>query len=98
MKIQNKGQVGAGVSESILGLLVIVAIAYVTIKVGNSMGTNTLTGDVSSSTEARMSHGNFTDNLWDSYQLMSLTPYLIGALVVITLVIGFAKLIGVGKL
>lgn len=91
-----KGQMLAGgVAENMLALLVIVAVAYITIKVATNLETNTTAGLTG---EADLAAGNFTDGLWDSYQLMALAPYLIGALVVIALVVGFARLVGVGRM
>jgi hypothetical protein len=98
VEVKNKGQVAGGVAENLLVLLVIVAIAFVTIRVASNMESSFSSGDVASSTAASAAHGNFSGGLWDAYQLMSLAPYLIGALVVIALVVGFARIVGVGRM
>jgi hypothetical protein len=94
--LKTKGQVAGGVAENLLVLLVIVAIAFVTIRVAASLDSNIESDDLSD--EAGAAKENFSAGLWDAYQLMSLAPYLIGALVVIALVVGFARLVGVGRL
>ena len=97
MRLGKKGQVAASVTENMLALLVIIAIAFVSLKVGSSLDTN-LTAQLSSDTQATIAASNVSAGFYDSFLLMSLAPYLIGAIVVIVLVVGFAKLVGVGRL
>jgi len=94
MKLGKKGQVAASVTENMLALLVIIAIAFVSLKVGASLIAN-ITGLTGAADAAK---GNFSTGFYDSFQLMSLAPYLIGAIVIIVLVVGFARIVGVGRM
>jgi hypothetical protein len=90
-----KGQLAGGIGNQLIALLVIVAIAFVTIRIGSSLITNTSAGLTG---EAAMASGNFSQGFWDAQQLVSLAPYLIGALIVIALVVGFGRVAGSGRM
>ena len=90
-----KGQMAGNVTENMLALLIIGAVAFVSIKVFSELSTNLTAGLTG---EADASAGNFSAGIWDAYGLMSIVPYIIGALVILVLIVGFARLVGVGRL
>jgi hypothetical protein len=95
--MKKKGQAASGIGGQLITLLLIVAIAFVTIRIGNNMSTS-ISGSLSSTTsEAAIALGNFSSGFWDAQQLMSVAPYLIGALIVLSILVGFSKVAG-GKL
>ena len=68
-----KGQLGGGVATNMLALLVIVAVAFVSITVFNNLDTNLATGLTG---EALAAKNNYSSGTWDAIQIMALAPYL----------------------
>jgi hypothetical protein len=85
------------VGGTLITLLTIGVIAYVSISLFNSIST-TSGFDVSSSTIATLAKSNFTAGIWSSVQLMSNVPYLIGALCLLGVVMAFGYYASSGKM
>ena len=81
------------VGNTLIALLTIGVLAYISINLFNTMSTGS-NFDVSSSTVATWAKGNFTGGIWQSIQLMSNIPYLIGALALLGVVMLFGYYAG----
>ena len=87
MKIRNKGQarndlVGAMILILIVGVVGLIGLTVYD-SIDDSLGAD-LTGD------ALATKGNFTDNVYDGYDLASNIPIILAAGLLLTVIIGFA--------
>ena len=85
------------IGSALITLLVVGVLAYVSINIFNTLSTGSQF-DVSSSTAATAAKGNFTSGIWGSISLLSNTPYLIGALALLAVVMAFGYYAGGSKL
>jgi hypothetical protein len=83
------------VGGTLITLLVIGVLAYVSIKIFSDMSTNLTTGFTG---QALASSNNFTAGIWSSVSLLSNVPYLIGALALLGVVMAFGYYAGGGKM
>lgn len=83
------------VGGTLITLLVIGVLAYVSIKIFSDMSTNLTAGFTGNALAAS---SNFTTGIWQSVQLLANIPYLIGALALLGVVMLFGYYAGGGRM
>lgn len=87
MRLSNKGQASNAIVASMVIILVVAVVGIVGVTVydsiENSLGAD-LTGD------ALATKANFTENVYDGYDLASNIPIVLAAGLLLTVIIGFA--------
>jgi hypothetical protein len=87
MRLSNKGQASNAIVASMVIILVVAVVGIVGVTVydsiENSLGAD-LTGD------ALATKDNFTENVYDGYDLASNIPIVLAAGLLLTVIIGFA--------
>jgi hypothetical protein len=87
MRLSNKGQASNAIVSSMVIILIVAVVGIVGVTVydsiENSLGAD-LTGD------ALATKDNFTENVYDGYDLASNIPIVLAAGLLLTVIIGFA--------
>ena len=93
--MRGKRGMAGDIGGTLITLLVVGVLAYVSIKIFSDMSTNLTTGLTGN---AAASAGNFTSGIWSSISLLANTPYLLGALALLAVVMAFGYYAGGSRL
>lgn len=90
MRLGSKGQAAGNIAAGMILVVIVGMIGLISITVYDSVE-NSLEGSLSSSTgSAALTLSNFTENVYDGYDLASNVPIILAAALLLAVIVGFA--------